>query len=206
LQRLPTGLALCGLGDPFCVDWNRGPLVRRLTTARREDPLPRALGLHRRPAGTVLDPTGGFLQDGSVLAALGCQVVAVERHPVIHWLTLDALQRCAAPWTQRLEFELGDGAGRLNAPASFDAVYLDPMFPTVGKGKAAPGKEGQILRALAGPPAASDALLAAALTCARERVVVKRHPHSPALSCARDPSFTIEARRTRFDVYLTSAP
>lgn len=201
LQRVGGRLSLCGLGQPFAVDFERGPLARRLRTATRGDPLARAIGLHRRPAGRVLDPTAGWLRDAATLARLGCAVVAAEREPVVHWLAEDGLDRASGEWAQRVELHPGSGEALLVGGGPWDAVYLDPMFDANDTGSAAPSKDGQLLRALAGHGSRHDReLLAAARACDAARVVVKRHPNAPPL--AGRPSFAVDGQRARFDVYL----
>ena len=96
----------------------------------------------------------------------------------------------ATPW-------LRERSGSPDAP---DVVYLDPMFSEAGKAQVK--KEMQACRVLAGAPHDAAELLAAARAAARDRVVVKRHPHHKPL--ADDVSFEVGGDRVRFDVYLAS--
>lgn len=181
------------------LDLRRGPLARRLATARRDQPLPRALGLHRRdPPPTIVDATAGLGRDALLLAHLGCRVEACERVPVLAVLVDDAAER--ANCRDRLTVHCVDAAAFLtdHGDRSFDAVYLDPMYPTHGRAQVK--KEMQVCRLLAGPPESTANLLHCAFAAARERVVVKRHPHE--LPLAGPPSFTVDGERVRFDVYL----
>lgn len=86
-----------------------------------------------------------------------------------------------------------------------DVVYCDPMFPPRSKSAAVSG-EMQILHRLVGDTADAGELLAAALRCARRRVVVKRPLRAPALLAAGleniHPSYALSGRTSRFDVYL----
>ena len=63
------------------------------------------------------------------------------------------------------------------------------------QGKAQVKKEMQACRALAGPAENAHQLLAAARAAARDRVVVKRHPHHSPL--AEDASFEVHGDRFR---------
>ena len=182
------------------VDVSEGPMARRIRTARRTDPLPRAVGMHRRRVERVVDATAGLGRDALVLAHLGCTVTAIERVPALCVLLQNAVEESeadvevvraeATPW-------LRERAGSQDAP---DVVYLDPMFAE--NGKAQVKKEMQACRALAGAPHDAEELLAAARAAARDRVVVKRHPHHRPL--ADDVSFEVGGDRVRFDVYLTA--
>ncbi len=195
-----------GKPGPLRVDFLTGPMARRWRTASRTQPLARSLGIHRA-LPRVLDATAGLGRDALTLAVLGCQVIAVERHPILAALLADGLRRAGedralAEAVQRIRLELGDAravmAG-LAAEERPDCVYLDPMYARTGSAQVK--KESQVLRALV--PAEDDAkLVAAAMGCARRRVVVKRHPHAPPLT--GDPDHVVAGSRVRYHVYLVS--
>jgi len=204
LQR--TGLGSLQLRSPaahgplvFALDLGHGALATRLRTARKDQPLPRALGLPRRATPpAVFDATAGLGRDALLLARLGCPIVAWERQPVLAALLADAAARLGF---EHVQVHGGDATAALAALPDDrrpDAVYLDPMFAISGSSQVK--KDMQICRLLAGPPTDTDALVAAAFRAARERVVVKRHPqHQPLRP---QPSFTVNGERVRFDVYL----
>lgn len=187
-------------GSPLHLETGRSKLGQRLLGARRDDPLPRACGLHRRPAPPkVVDATAGIGRDSLVLAHLGCQVAALEREPALAFLTQLLAATCGV--ADRLTVHRVDAPTWLLALAEDarpDVVYLDPMFEE--QGSAQVKKDMQICRLLAGPADAPEPLLAAARGAARERVVVKRHHGAKEL--APGVSFTVPGERIRFDVYL----
>lgn len=208
-----TGLALARGGKqrlaPVRVDFGDPALLHRLCRAdARSEDLARALGVSQRRPLQVVDATAGWGRDSAVLAALGCEVTMIERHRVVWLLLDDALARASASADPRvralvdrlrlLEGDARELLRRWSAPAP-DAVLLDPMFPE-RDGSAAVRKEMQLFQALVGDDADAAELLAASLALARYRVVVKRPRRAPALS-GPPPSFTIEGRSTRFDVY-----
>ncbi len=182
------------------ADPSDGVVARRLATARRTDPLPRAVGMHRRRVPHVVDATAGLGRDALVLARLGCEVTALERVPALCMLLQAAAEACGADIT----VHRAEATAWLEAQAQSGArpavVYLDPMFAEAGKAQVQ--KEMQACRALAGAPADAPALLAAARAAASERVVVKRHPQHRPL--ADDVSFEVRGDRVRFDVYLSA--
>ena len=155
--------------------------------------------MHRRRVGHIADATAGLGRDALVLAHLGCTVTAIERVPALCAL----LQLAQRESEARIEVVCADAVewlrGRIDRPNPPEVVYLDPMFAEVGKAQVK--KEMQACRALAGAPQNTAALLAAARLAARDRVVVKRHPHHRPL--ADDVSFEVGGDRVRFDVYLT---
>ncbi|MGE3172409.1 MAG: class I SAM-dependent methyltransferase [Planctomycetota bacterium] len=182
------------------LDARSGPLARRLAQARRDQPLPRALGMHRRAEPPhVFDATAGLGRDALLLARLGCRITACERVPVLAVLLDDLVLRAGC--ADRVQVLGGDAAATLAAlpAAAVDAVYLDPMFPQHGRAQVK--QDMQVCRLLAGPPDDPTALVRAAFAAARERVVVKRHPHEAPL-CG-EPSFRVPGERVRFDVYLS---
>lgn len=185
-------------GYELVLSCTQGPMARRLQTAKRTDPLPRALGMHRRRVERVVDATAGLGRDAMVLSRLGCSVTAIERVPALCFL----MEVCAREADAELQVIRADAAAWLREHARDeeppDAVYLDPMFAEAGKAQVK--KEMQACRALAGPPTDTLELLRVAREAARDRVVVKRHPHHAPLT--DDVSFEVKSGRVRFDVYL----
>ena len=187
-------------GYELAAGFTEGAIARRLRTARRTDPLPRAIGMHRRQINHVIDATAGLGRDAMVLAQLGCAVTAIERVPALCFLLQVAAKECdaaievlcaeAEPWLRQQSV----------AADRPEVVYLDPMFAATGKAQVK--KEMQACRALAGAPTDAHDLLTAAREVAQDRVVVKRHPRHEPL--ANDVSFEVKSDRVRFDVYLSA--
>lgn len=205
-----AGLALCLASDGRTIavraDFTAGRMGYRAARASpRQEGVARACGLHRRRGLRVVDATAGLGRDAFVLAAAGAEVVLLERSPLIAALLDDALRRAAddpvagEPVT-RMRLIRADAELHLQAlPAGNrpDVVYLDPMFARRGRG--AVGKEMQLLQRLPGAPTDAASLLASARTAAA-RVVVKRHLRARPLA-DEPPSYRLEGRSTRFDVY-----
>lgn len=172
-------------------------------------PLLKAVGIKRRNPyrPRVLDATAGLGEDAWVLASVGCVVQAVERNPVIYALLADGLRRTAAiaPDTAgRISLRQTDGVTALQHIASGshedrpDVVYLDPMFP-LGR-KTAERKAMRVLRLISGDDTDAGELLAAALTAAARRVVVKRPLRGNPLP-GPAPAVSHKGKSLRFDVY-----
>ncbi|MBX3461518.1 MAG: class I SAM-dependent methyltransferase [Planctomycetes bacterium] len=163
--------------------------------------LAKAVGIRKQPS-QVLDATAGLGRDAYALAALGCDVTAVERSPVVAALLQDALTRAAGdPAVARIRLVVGDARDAMQR-ARYEVVYLDPMFPERRK-SAKVKKEMQYMQALLGDDSADD-LLAPALACATRRVVVKRPVHAPTLAPAPKPSHVFKGKSVRFDVYAVA--
>jgi len=195
--------------SPVTVDFqNQRLLYRQKFGGGRQQPIARALGLKKGLTPKVVDATAGLGRDAFVLASLGCPVQMLERHPIIHALLEDGLRRLALsgdsgkPLTERLDLQNADARQWLAAnPEGVDVVYLDPMYPHRTK-SALVKKEMRVLRQLVGDDLDVTAVLDTALQVARQRVVIKRPKTAPPIG-AIPPSFSVESKNTRYDVYLT---
>ncbi len=191
----------------------------------KNDLLAKAIGLkdHLKKAKRllkVIDATAGLCRDSFHLASLGCHLVALEENLTIFTVVNYHVEHLP----EELKFEL------LHTPAQAylsllpeedlpDVIYLDPMFPEKKK-SAKSGKETELLKHLILPPttAEENALLMAALSHARKRVVVKRPLHAPPLHVLpgsspksagvrrkSKPDLQIKGKSVRYDVYLIAA-
>lgn len=211
-QRLELRERDLGVSRSIYVDFTKGPAAhRRRFGGGRSQPLARAIGLKSGTPATVLDATAGLGRDAFVLACLGCTVYLLERSPIIAALLRDGLRRAERDpeigflIAERLHLIVANGRDYLRSLPEDrrpEVVYLDPMYPHRQK-SALVKKEMRLLRQLVGDDEDAPELLAAALDCARRRVVVKRPRLAPTLA-GPPPGFRIVAPNTRFDVYPIS--
>ncbi|KTG16129.1 hypothetical protein AUR63_04630 [Guyparkeria sp. XI15] len=190
---------------PLVIDFADRAYARPLA---RKDALARATGWKGGYRPPVVDLTAGLGRDAWALAAGGCRVTAVERHPVVHCLLADALARAAA------DPALADAASRITLvggdvlsgsppglPVSAETVwYLDPMFPERKK-SALVKKPMRIFHQLVGEDADASALFVWARRQEGARWVVKRPPGAPTID-ATTPDIEYRSGRLRFDCYL----
>lgn len=203
-------------GVKLSIDFSSGKARHRASEAGKGiQPLARALGLtaFRKREGVmprVVDATGGLGQDAWALATLGVDMTVIERHPIVHALLANALQRATAePATAdtaaRVRLLHGQAETLLpDLPA--DVIYLDPMYPERRRKKAGSRKGMQFLHALLGPPDGqdNDTLLPTALNTGARRVVVKRPRGAELLAGSehwQGQRTSIESPNTRYDVY-----
>lgn len=174
----------------------------------------KAVGLNSGQTPSVLDATAGLGGDAFVLASLGCYLTMTERVPEVRALLEDGL-RVAREWgavhddslveiLARVHLVDSDAASYLqviDTDTKPDVVYLDPMFPVRNK-SAQVKKEMHVFHQLVGTDPDADDLLELARACARKRVVVKRPRIAPQLADAK-PSYTLEGKSNRFDIYVS---
>ncbi|CAL4326635.1 class I SAM-dependent methyltransferase [Buchnera aphidicola] len=175
---------------------------------KKNEILYKAVGIKKSYFPIVLDATAGLGNDAFILAFLGCQVIMIERHPIIAALLQDGLQRGyqdkkIGNWLKkRLHLILNDSFNILNTPfIQPDVIYLDPMYP-LNKKKSLPKKNMQIFRNLIGQDEDAEELLNLAQKKAKKRVVVKRPCYAKSLSQDK-LSFIVLGKKHRFDIYNT---
>ena len=171
----------------------------------------RAVGLNKsRSPLKVVDATAGLGQDAFVLASLGCSMTLFERSALIHAVLSDGLARASlneqcSPILGRMQLEAADSLEWLHSAnsGSADVIYLDPMFPQRVK-SALVKKEMRVFRQLVGDDSDAPALLEAALSVARYRVVVKR-PRKVGSLDGPPATTRIEGKSSRYDIYSLRA-
>lgn len=213
LQYETSGLTLhhaaAGPNDNgLCIDLLDGSVERRAAGGRKS-PLARAIGLRRHPDSSVLDTTCGLGRDSATLAALGCAVTSLERHPVLFALLQDALERARntnappawlAYWRTNIHADAITWLERKVIAPAFDVIYIDPMFESARR-KARPQKALAWLGELVGGDSDAGALLSTARRHAGRQVVVKQHARSASLA---PPDRSVEGKAIRFDIYLAA--
>lgn len=188
---------------------------RREKGGGRSEMIAKAVGVKGDKPLSVIDATAGLGVDAFVLASLGCQVTMIERVSAVNALLRDGLERSShyasehnaglEAILQRMQLVQADAAEYLQSieeAASPEVIYLDPMFPERKK-SAAVKKEMQLFHKLIGSDDDADRLFQSALAKARSRVVVKRPRVATALSGPK-PSYVLEGKRNRYDIYLKS--
>ncbi|OOF42324.1 DNA polymerase I [Rodentibacter rarus] len=193
------------------VDFVGGAMAhRRKFGGGRGEAIAKAVGIKGNELPTVIDATAGLGRDAFVLAAIGCQVRLVERHPVVHLLLQDGLNRAyqdeeiGKMLQQNLQLLPVHHIQELSPETNcVDVVYLDPMYPHKQK-SALVKKEMRVFQHLVGADLDADELLLPALHLARKRVVVKRPDYAEFLA-QKSPHFSRETKNHRFDIYLGEA-
>ena len=200
------------------IDFISGNLAHRQKYGGgRGQSLAKAIGLKQGSSPpSVLDATAGLAKDAYVLACLGCSMTLVERSPIVVELIKDAIHRAEEDehfqtiLTKGFEVINQSSINYLNKLKNQDVVnpdviypeviYLDPMYPDKKK-SASVKKNMQILQKLLGKDEDTQELLNIALKVAKKRVVVKRPKGAENLTELK-PTYTVESKKTRYDVYI----
>ena len=189
------------------VDFVGGAMAhRRRFGGGRGEAVAKAVGIKGDYLPDVVDATAGLGRDAFVLAAIGCRVRMLERHPVVAALLEDGLRRGyqdaeIGGWLrERLTLLHASSLTALEAitPAP-DVVYLDPMYPHRQK-SALVKKEMRVFQSLVGADGDADGLLLPARQLAKKRVVVKRPDYAPPLAGVATQS-AVTTKGHRFDIY-----
>lgn len=195
------------MGDDLHIDFVGGAVGYRLRAGEgRNQALLKAIGFKKGIVSSVVDATAGLGRDAFLMASHGAQVTLIERSPVIHAALADALARATAEGgiyadiVARMTLLHGNSIDLL--PTLSPAVVLvDPMHPPRGN-TALVKKEMRILRAVVGADDDQLALMQAALSSAKKRVVLKWPQGAPPMAGIRAPSHTIDGKSTRYDVFM----
>lgn len=193
---------------PLYVDFLSEEIRYRLAQSRvRNELIARSVGIKGGYYPTVIDTTAGLGQDALILTHLGCEVIMIERSPIIHALLKDALTRArkeSPAWLPRLTLYGMDARlfleKKIAHQEQVDVVYLDPMFPVRTK-SALVKKEMRILKLLVGADEDSIELFELAKKVAKKRLVVKRPLHAGTLT-QEPPVIQYKGKACRFDVYI----
>jgi len=171
-------------------------------------PLAKAIGIKPGVRPSVCDATAGFGSDAFVFAALGCSVTMFERSPIMWALLDDGLRRASGDkqvgeWVKnRMTLIKGDAINYIDSMKMyFDTIYLDPMFPHRSK-SALNKRYMRVLRSIVGDGDDSSMLLETAKKAARRRVAVKRPKMAKPINF-QEPSFCVNSKKGRYDIYLT---
>ncbi len=200
--------------SPLYINFGSEAWRRRLFNISSKTELAaKALGVKRNEGiKSVFDANAGLGQDSFVFAALGLQVRACERSPLVYLLLADALERASLddslkPIAERISLFNGESAQAIlqNIISESESIFLDPMFPDK-KHQAAAKREMQIFQNVLGPDLDASHLFEVALAAVHsdglaKRLVIKR-PKSSAVLKPEYLGHQVQGKATRFDVYF----
>ena len=184
---------------------------RRIHGGGNGQMIAKAVGVSGKFSPNVLDLTAGLGSDGFVLASLGCNLVMLERNPIVFQLLKNGLDRARNAGLEDMDlatiikrvtyFQKNslDYLKTISVENYPDVIYIDPMFP-LRKKSARVKKEMQALHQIVGADEDASEILENALDKAIYRIVVKRPAHSEYLGMIK-PSYSLEGKSTRYDIF-----
>lgn len=192
---------------PLRIDFSSPSLNYRRRFGGGREAIARAVGTKGGNKPRVLDATAGLGRDSFILASLGCSVTMIEKSAIMVALLADGLLRGKteaniADVIDRMSLCAADAVNWISAreDVGFDVIYIDPMFPPRTKSALVKG-DMQLLHELIGVDEDVELLLSTALQSTASRVVVKRPKRSGDVA-GLTPSFVLQGKSSRFDVYL----
>ena len=160
----------------------------------KREPLFKALKLTREDE--IIDATCGTGRDSMLLLAVGCKVVAYERHPQVFELLQEALKEAResdyAPFFEKFTLIFGEAKERRG-----EKCFFDPMYKKGRHKSSLPRKQMQQFQELVGEDEDQEEVLED-LKKSYKRVVLKRQIKAPFLS---SPNYSIFGKIIRYDVY-----
>ena len=181
-------------------------LTRRADDSILQQNLAKAIGARKGKRPTIVDATAGLGSDSFLFAAIGCDVVSIEKNPIVFALLKDGLLRfeqqgsIEAEIISRISLQHSDFLEIAKTLDGAQVVYLDPMYPI--KNKTAKARKGMsYLQELVGSSLNDNDLMEAAYLVATERIVIKRAKSSPFID-GTEPSMSFKGSSSRYDVYL----
>jgi 16S rRNA (guanine1516-N2)-methyltransferase len=174
-------------------------LVYFRKSSLQKELLARAIGIKGPYRPRVLDLSAGLLGDTLMFLSFGCQVYAVERHPMVALVIESALKNATHPLAAQLHFSRRDALDILSDAPEVDVLYYDPMYEDPNR-RTSPQKEMRLFRHFVGSDADAELVFAAARKKGLKRLVVKRPRLSGSIG--DDKALVYEGKSTRYDVYL----
>lgn len=162
--------------------------------------LARAVGVKSGIRPKILDLTGGLLGDTLLFLSFGCEVVTLERHPIISFLIRSSLANAHHSALSRLTFVSQDAETYLLENPEQEVIFFDPMFEDAND-KALPKKQMRIFRTFIGRDRDAFSVFSLVRKLNPKRFVVKRPRLSAELGIS--PQIKIEGKATRYDVYFS---
>jgi 16S rRNA (guanine1516-N2)-methyltransferase len=192
-------LRLEGYQHELYIDFCNNYYKYRSSSSAKEGIL-NACGVRAGKCPSILDLTGGWGRDGYILANAGCDVVLLERDPIVYILLNDGIRRLKEKTNYQIEVINIDALDYLQRETvKQEIIYYDPMRPNENNA-AKNKKEIEILRKIITSNAQSCELAKLALTKANTRLVIKSGRYE-MIDIDRVPTFSILGKNTKFDIY-----
>ena len=186
-----------------------GPILHRLKYGKgRGQNLAKAVGMKFNKNRNIIDATAGLGYDSFILASLGAKVTLIERSQKMHTLLQNGIDEGISfggeieKIVNRMELLFGDSKDIL-PKLTPEVVMIDTMYKDRKK-TALVKNNMRLVRDIVGPDSDYIELLEVALSCAKNRVVLKQPRYADPIREIRKCSHQILGKTIRYDIFMTN--
>ena len=186
-----------------------GPILHRLKYGKgRGQNLAKAVGMKSNKNRNIVDATAGLGYDAFILASLGAKVTLIERSDKMYEILKNGINEGVSfggeieKIINRMDLLFGDSKDIL-PKLSPEVIMIDTMYKD--RKKTALNKNNmRLVRDIVGPDSDYIELLKVALSCAKNRVVLKQPRYADPIREIGKCSHQILGKTIRYDVYMTN--
>ena len=186
-----------------------GPILHRLKYGKgRGQNLAKAVGMKFNKNRNIIDATAGLGYDSFILASLGAKVTLIERSKKMHEILQNGINEGVSfggeieKIINRMDLLFGDSKDIL-PKLSPEVIMIDTMYKDRKK-TALVKNNMRLVREIVGPDSDYVELLKVALSCAKNRVVMKQPRYADPIKEIRKCSHQILGKTIRYDIFMTN--
>ena len=156
----------------------------------------------------IIDATAGLGYDSFILASLGAKVTLIERSVKMYKILQNGFNEGVSfggeieKIINRMELLFGDSKDLL-PKLSPEVIMIDTMY-TDRKKTALAKNNMRLVREIVGPDSDYIDLIEVALSCAKNRVVLKQPRYADPIREIRKCSHQILGKTVRYDIFMTN--
>ena len=156
----------------------------------------------------IIDATAGLGYDSFILASLGAKVTLIERSEKMHEILQNGINEGVSfggeikKIINRMDLLFGDSKDIL-PKLSPEVIMIDTMYKDRKK-RALVKNNMRLVREIVGPDSDYVELLKVALSCAKNRVVMKQPRYADPIKEIRKCSHQILGKTIRYDIFMTN--
>ena len=186
-----------------------GPILHRLKYGKgRGQNLAKAVGMKSNKNRNIVDATAGLGYDAFILASLGAKVTLIERSDKMYEILKNGINEGVSfggeieKIINRMDLLFGDSKDIL-PKLSPEVIMIDTMYKD--RKKTALNKNNmRLVRDIVGPDSDYIELLKVALSCAKNRVVLKQPRYADPIREIGKCSHQILGKTIRYDIFMTN--
>ena len=186
-----------------------GPILHRLKYGKgRGQNLAKAIGMKSNKNRNIVDATAGLGYDAFILASLGVKVTLIERSEKMYEILQNGINEGVSfggeieKIINRMDLLFGDSKDIL-PKLSPEVIMIDTMYKDRKK-TALVKNNMRLVRDIVGPDSDYIELLEVALSCAKNRVVLKQPRYADPIKEIGKCSHQILGKTIRYDIFMTN--